>query len=288
MVNNGHEPIRRVPYLGPEDAPYGIEVMSFARLRELGPRERRAAPQRPEFHVLGVVESGTGHHTVDFVRHPLGPGSVLWIRPGVVHRLDGVEDVQGTLVLFRPDFPPPGVARTAADDPFGPACWTVEPARTVRLALEHLRAEYAHPGPAGRAEALRHLLAVLVLRLLPEASVRAGGASPAANEVFAAFRAAVERDFRHSRQVADYAARLGYAPRTLTRATLAATGLTAKRFLDQRVALEARRLLADGDLSAARAAARLGFDDAANFAKFFERHAGTTPGAFRAEAAGRT
>ncbi|MCP2336551.1 helix-turn-helix domain-containing protein [Actinomadura rupiterrae] len=281
MVKNGHEAIATIPYLGPVDAPYGIEVMSFARLRELGPRERRSAAQRPEFHVLGVVERGTGHHTVDFVRHPLGPGSVLWIRPGVVHRLDGVEEIDGALILFRSDFPPPGIARTAADDPFGPSCWTAPPTRPLRTALEHLRAEYMEPSPD--AEVLRHLLAVLILRLLPEASVRAGGASPAANEVFAAFRAAVERDFRRSRQVAHYAAQLGYAPRTLTRATLAATGQTAKRFIDQRVALEARRLLIDADLPAARCAARLGFDDAANFAKFFERHTGMPPGAFRTE-----
>ena len=45
--------------------------------------------------------------------------------------------------------------------------------------------------------------------------------------------------------------------------------------------LEAKRLLAFGDLTVAQCAARLGFDDTANFGKFFERGAGCTPGAFR-------
>jgi len=31
----------------------------------------RAAPQRPRFHVLAVVEQGVGHHTVDFERYDL-------------------------------------------------------------------------------------------------------------------------------------------------------------------------------------------------------------------------
>ncbi len=45
--------------------------------------------------------------------------------------------------------------------------------------------------------------------------------------------------------------------------------------------LEAKRLLAHSDLPAARIADRLGFDDAANFSKFFRQRTGLAPGAFR-------
>jgi AraC-like DNA-binding protein len=277
--------IRQVPYLSPAESPFGLEVMSFGRLRAMGPRERRAAPQRPEFHVLGVVESGTGHHTVDFRRFSLRRGSVLWIRPGQVHQLDGVEQVEGPLLLFRPDFLTPGtIAHAAADDPFGPVTWrTGSP--LAALALDHVVREYAEGAgdpPAARVEVLRQLLAVAVLRLLPDDEVRSGGVRPVGGQVFTRFRAAVERDFAVTRRVADYARALGYSPRTLSRATLATAGLGAKEFVDRRVVLEAKRLLAHGDLPAARCAGRLGFEDAANFSKFFQHHTGMTPGAFRA------
>jgi AraC-like DNA-binding protein len=100
-------------------------------------------------------------------------------------------------------------------------------------------------------------------------------------ELFARFRALVERDFAHSRDVSEYAAQLGYSPRTVSRATHEAFGIAAKQFIDRRVTLEAKRLLAHDELSAAQIATYLGFTSATNFTKFFRRHTGSTPGAFR-------
>jgi AraC-like DNA-binding protein len=137
-------------------------------------------------------------------------------------------------------------------------------------------------------EVLRHLLAVLVLRAAHPAGAadtdREGACE--ASETYVRFRDAVEREFTRSRRVADYARSLGYAPRTLSRATETAAGVGAKEFIDRRVVLEAKRLLAHGDQSAARIADRLGFADATNFSKFFQRRAGATPIAFRAAVRG--
>ena len=71
--------------------------------------------------------------------------------------------------------------------------------------------------------------------------------------------------------------------RTLTRASLSATGRTAKQLVDERVALEAKRLLAESDLAVAEVGARLGFSEATNFGRFFARTVGSSPGQFRAE-----
>jgi AraC-like DNA-binding protein len=69
--------------------------------------------------------------------------------------------------------------------------------------------------------------------------------------------------------------------RTLTRASLLATGRTAKQLLDDRVALEAKRLLAESDLPVAEIGVRLGFGEATNFGRFFARTVGCSPGRFR-------
>jgi AraC-like DNA-binding protein len=75
---------------------------------------------------------------------------------------------------------------------------------------------------------------------------------------------------------------MGCSVRTLTRACLAVTGRTAKQVVDDRVALEARRLLACTSLSVAEVGRRLGFPEPTNFGRFFHREAGLSPGAFRA------
>jgi AraC family transcriptional activator of pobA len=51
--------------------------------------------------------------------------------------------------------------------------------------------------------------------------------------------------------------------------------------LDQRALLEARRLLRYGSLSVAEVGYALGFTDPAYFSRFFARHVGVSPAAFR-------
>jgi transcriptional regulator GlxA family with amidase domain len=71
--------------------------------------------------------------------------------------------------------------------------------------------------------------------------------------------------------------------RTLTRACLAATGRTAKQVIDDRVVLEARRMLAATALPVATIAQRLGFAAPTHFGRLFHRSTGLPPGSFRGE-----
>jgi hypothetical protein len=70
--------------------------------------------------------------------------------------------------------------------------------------------------------------------------------------------------------------------RTLTRASLGRHRPHRQALVDDRVALEAKRLLAESDLPVAEVGARLGFTEATNFGRFFARTVGSSPGAFRA------
>ncbi|WP_306887811.1 helix-turn-helix domain-containing protein [Streptomyces griseoviridis] len=286
IVETGHDRgggVRQLRYAPAVGSAYGVEVLDFAALRRMDPERRRVRPQRPDFHVLALVGSGTGAHEADFRDHALTAGSVVWIRPGMVHRWSDVDTCDGPLVLFRPGFLPGFTAAEAAT----PAGWDLDGPRLclALLAADHLRREHdaAVTGPAlGSPALLAHLLAALLLRVLPAppAPVAPAGGPTA---VFRAYRAAVEAHFATWHQVADYARALGYDVRTLTRATRAATGTGAKAFLDQRVLLEAKRLLAHTDLPVGACARRLGFPDTGNFTTFFRRQTGRPPGAWRAD-----
>ncbi|AXE83709.1 Exoenzyme S synthesis regulatory protein ExsA [Streptomyces sp. Go-475] len=60
--------------------------------------------------------------------------------------------------------------------------------------------------------------------------------------------------------------------------------MSAKKYIDERVLLEAERLLPHTDRAAKDVAAELGFADPSDFTKFFRLRTGTTPGEFRARA----
>ncbi len=258
MVKTG-QVIRQLTYQPPRGAQAPVEVMTFARLRALND----GATQRADFHVLAFVRAGRGTVTADFASHVLAPHTVIWIRPGVVHRWTEIGDLTGDLVLFVPT-EPVGLETSVPWTPGAPA-WR---------ALDHLRYE---SGLASRSpEVLRLLLSALLLRLDPPV---AQGAPP--DGTFQRFRQAVEEDFRTHHDVGHYARRLGYSERTLSRSAHAATGRSAKNYLTERLLLEAKRLLVHDGLTPAACGRRLGFDDPSNFSAFFLRGTGTRPGAWQ-------
>ncbi|MFI0816626.1 AraC family transcriptional regulator [Streptomyces sp. NPDC021098] len=292
MDRNGHAEVTEVPFRPSVGVPPGAAVLDFAGLldRARGHDLDAYAPLRLSFHQLITVRSGMLRCSVDFTEHQLTEGSWMWVRPGQVQQFrSDLTAAAGTVVLFPSGYLGAATAEAARLHGYGwqsPLVPEGEAGKAVRAARELLESEYrAMAGPLeAHVEVVRHLVAVLVLRLahLPGAE----GDRDAGSEAFRRFRRAVERDFARTHRVEDYAARLGYSVRTLTRATRAAVGCGAKRFIDDRVLLEAKRLLVHTELSATAIGERLGFPDATVFTKFFRRRAGETPAGFRTRASG--
>lgn len=294
MDRNGHADVTQVPYRASVGAPPGVEVLDFAGLlaRACGHDIDPYSPRRLTFHEVLTVRSGVLRCSVDFAEHALTEGDWLWVRPGQVYQFrSDLTAADGAVVLFQPGFLSPATVDAAGvDRPFRarPLIPAGPDQDTARQALELLEREYRRPvGPSleSHIEVVRHLLAVLVLRLAQVPGAE-GGEEGEGSEAFRRFQQEVERDFARTHRVGDYARRLGYSVRTLTRATYAAAGCGAKTFVDDRVLLEAKRLLVHTDLAATTIGERLGFPDATVFTRFFRQRAGETPAAFRTRARG--
>ena len=246
-------------------------------LRELTAGGAPDRPQRLDEHVLLLVTAGHGSHAVDFTAYPCRPGTLIWARPGQVISYGRQPGLDATVVRWHPDALAPLGGYPSLAGPAPTVHWQLagededavinEVSQLVVDCRRHRAGEIA-------ADLLRHQLAVLALRL----SSMGGGLGTG---ILARFLRDVEANFAHCRRVEEYAARLGCSVRTLTRACLAATGRAAKQVIDDRAALEARRLLACTDLPVAEIGHRLGFAEPTNFGRFFQREAGLTPGAFR-------
>ena len=75
--------------------------MTFDDLRVRNDR----GTQRADFTVLGFVDSGAGVLAADFAEHAVRAGSVVVLTPGVVHRWQDIDSVEGLLVVFLPTAP---------------------------------------------------------------------------------------------------------------------------------------------------------------------------------------
>ena len=270
--------IDRISYQPPGDYALDIELFTLSEFRRRVSREQLSRAQRLDFHELLYVTEGRCVHMVDFEEWTCKPGALLVLRPGQVQRFDPrAPDCEGWMVLFRAEFLSEK-SRLVVHRRLARAERPI-----VTASLERMFSDTRlFANNRGLADLLRHQLQALLLRLHLAEEARAPTLSPAfLRQRFEAFQGAVDQNLDHAHRVADYAKLLGYSSRSLQRAALEVAGLSAKALVSERVALEAKRLLAHTNEPVAAIAETLGFDEATNFVKFFRREEGQTPGAFR-------
>ncbi|MGY2877021.1 AraC-like DNA-binding protein [Marmoricola sp. URHA0025 HA25] len=296
MVKTGQErsAIRRVHFTPPGPAVADIEVNALAGIRERGGPREFLTSQRLDFDLLLRVEAGTAMHTVDFAELRLEPGDVLWVHAGQVHRWGAIDDIEGPVVMFGPHTVDGPVRELVGSHAVRlRSHWRAADlaGSPVALALDLLIAS-AGGGPDEprtlRQAALTHALTTLVAHLTLVGSAGPAPVARPTHEAYAWFRDHVEEHFRSWHQVGEYADRLGYSARTLNRLARHNTGLTAKELIDERIALEAKRLLSHEDAPVSEVGRQLGFDDASNFSSWFRKQARMTPAAFRTWSRGDT
>jgi AraC-like DNA-binding protein len=263
---------------------HGIFVEAFEECVSV--RQKRMEVHRHDYVELFQLQ-GQGSVLIDFENHPLSGKSLVAIGAGRVHAWQA-KRMTGLYIAFTQEFfdgsgPPPSAL---FDYPFlfGGELSSVihlnpkqgEQAQDLFRDI-HLEFE-KHEKLA--AEMIHHQLRLLMVHL----SRLYAATSPAA---FAAvglvrrFRQAVEKSFRASTSVRDYAQTLGVTTSHLNESLRLETGLTARDLIRARRILEAKRLLLHSELSMAEIGYELGFEDPSYFSRFIRRELKTSPAELR-------
>jgi len=106
-------------------------------------------------------------------------------------------------------------------------------------------------------------------------------AHPDGSLVVTRFKKLVWQCFAHNRTISDYATCLNISADYLSAIVKERTGKNARDIVAERVLLEAKRLLLYTQFSVAEIADHLQFSEPSHFARFFRRHTGDRPLAFR-------
>ncbi|MDB6043766.1 MAG: transcriptional regulator, AraC family [Gammaproteobacteria bacterium] len=282
-------------YHPPQPYTLDLEILSVSALRRRVSANFLRKPERITFHLLICVTSGRCSHMVDFRTVECVQGSVVSLHPGQVQRYDVSTGWQGWLVLFRPEFLQPQETETPLNELDVFRQLDALPSHLQLQEFEHsavvesiarMSSDTQRDARAGVLHALlRTQLHAMLIRLHLAQARREGPRidPPALVKCFRRYRLAVEEQFQKRHTVAGYAKLLGCSEKSLGRAVQKIAGITAKEFLSQRIALEAKRLLVHTALPVSVIADHLGFDEPTNFVKFFRREVRQSPGAFRAE-----
>ncbi|MFN3547797.1 MAG: helix-turn-helix domain-containing protein [Mesorhizobium sp.] len=246
-------------------------------------------PHRHEaFFQMLHISGGNGEVLAGDAYHGFAAGTVIFIPPGVVHGFRFSRDIGGLVVTVlreRLDIPGAASPHLAA---FASQPRIVSDAeKTARLAVDSLHriaAEIAGHG-IGRLMLAEALVTAAVIDIARASGARAEQPpDPDSRDQQRLERLAslVNAHFREHRPAAFYAERIGISAAHLNRITRARTARSLQDLIAARLMEEARRSLVFTFLPVQAISHDLGFSDPAYFSRFFSRHAGESPAAYRA------
>lgn len=277
------------------DLPPQVEsLFHFRQLASLNvSAQRPEIPHRHNFHELIWIRAGRGRHAIDGTPCELLPGTCYFIAKGQVHQFLEGRRVEGCVVRFADEL----IADVRGIEESGTPLAlfnSIGVAQGVRLDAAEM-AEYAdlfslmaseflRPPQAGRREILGSLVRIALVKLgraLMRSHARANAPGEPRAELFRAFILLLERDFGHHHAAAHYAAALNVTPRRLTDAARLCTGRMPKGIIEERLILEAKRMLQFTQRPTKEIAYDLGFQDPSYFSKVFKRLARCSPLEYR-------
>lgn len=101
--------------------------------------------------------------------------------------------------------------------------------------------------------------------------------SAAQLELVRRYHILVEQHFKEKHQVAQYAELLFKSPKTLSNLFKKTNDASPLKIINERIVLEAKRLLLFSNMNADEIGYELGYKEASHFSKFFKTHTGFPP-----------
>jgi len=238
---------------------------------------------RFEHFVWIWVQQGECRHVLDFAETVQQTGEWLLIRPKQIHHFAGAADWDGWGISFAPQILTPDISDKLRRLPsHSKVAQQHAPLLTQMMhTLSDLR--YADDlAQSAKATLVQQQLGVFLTWLSSVYSPQ-NALPDLPKQRWQAFCALLETHFSTQHQLAFYADALSCHEKTLNQTCRQYAGQTAKQFVNQRILLESKRLLAYTKASVKEIAWQLGFEEATHFGKFFKKEMQKTPLEFRKE-----
>ena len=229
------------------------------------------------FYEIIWFQKGSGTHYVDFNQYAIAPGTIIFISPGQIHSFDTKHDQEGYVLK---------ICAELFDDFVSLSCVTVQDkdSAALEMLVAAMQEELKKEDSLGHREALHALVklfVIMVRRSYAEINPSAPNPHKVSYKAFLNFRKLIEENYCRLHTVKDYASLLNVSSKTLTLYVNECSKYSPLELINNRIILEAKRLLRYSVLSVKEIAFRLGFEDPSFFAKFFKRLVKQSPADYR-------
>lgn len=250
-------------------------------------------PHRHDYYTVLFVQEGYGTHVVDFKTYEFGSNQVFFVAPGQIHQVNTLERPKGWVITFSRDFliensiPETFLQNINLFRSFGDTPPIVIDEQNLGK-LDNILAQMEECFPLRDSHRNRALGALLQLFLiycnhictLCNAPDQPDEESTGAT-MLRDFKDLVETRYQDWHKVQEYASELNITPKHLSHTIKLITGKTAKEYIQDRLLLEAKRLLRHTELSMKEISYELGFEEPLHFSGFFKKQEGVSATTFR-------
>ncbi|MEO8764117.1 MAG: helix-turn-helix domain-containing protein [Ginsengibacter sp.] len=242
---------------------------------------------RHDFFFVLALEKGSGTHEIDFTQYQVSDNSIFILRPGQVHRLELKSGSTGFLVEFDTSFyHPEGIITYQRLIRAGNKNFCEFEAGSLKKLLGVLSCMFNEfvSRQEGYIEVIKASLDIFFIEFIrqsknPHSILETG--NPYTQERLEDFLQQLEIHIINLKQVSQYADLLNLSTYQLNAITKASVGKSASELISDQIILEAKRYLLATPSQVKDIAAHLGYEDISYFIRFFRKHTGYSPEAFR-------
>ncbi len=242
---------------------------------------------RHNFFFFLALKTGSGSHEIDFIPYTVKDNTVFILRPGQVHQLVLNAGATGYLIEFNNEYyHPKGKTsnqrlRKAANKNY---C-TFEPARFDKLyTLLTLMFQEFSLREDGYQDIIKSSLDIFFIEYIrqsPNAGFDSLTTTSYTQERFEEYLELLEKHIARHKQVFQYTEWMNLSSYQLNEITKSSVGKTASDLINEQIILEAKRYLLATSNQVKDIADQLGYEDNSYFIRFFKKHVGYSPEAFR-------
>ncbi|MFB6319567.1 helix-turn-helix domain-containing protein [Saccharicrinis sp. FJH54] len=288
---SGHTEIKTYALTGQNDDPVEFILKDVAALYD-EMEGRPDKPHRHDYYTIILLEKAKGRHNIDFRTYELFDHSLFFVYPGQVHQVIASERPTGWVLNFSKLFLVKNhIPDKMVDDVYlfnehgetPPLPLNAEQFDYFKTLVSHI-SDYTQQQIEYKSDALGALLKLLLIQSNNHCSLQKTDdlqSLETGNQLVRNFKQLIEKHFRVSHKVSDYAGMLSVTSDYLNKSVKTLTGKSAKEYILHRIILEAKRSLLFTELSNKELAYFLGFEEPAHFSNFFKRYSGLSPLDFR-------
>ncbi|MGE8428169.1 MAG: AraC family transcriptional regulator [Sphingobacterium sp.] len=241
-------------------------------------------PHKHDFFIIDLFDKAKGIHTIDFQDYQIGNRQVHVLFPGQVHNWSIEPETTGYQLMIDKVF----FERFSPYFRFSFTNYINNPVIPLKAESFDLL-KYEFNAIKNELEVKDSLQDVISLRVAVIAAIVSKDAEELftdakvfqSNPKLAKFNSLIGLHFKQEKLVTFYASLLNISPNYLNILCKKHLYISATQLIQQRVLLEAKRLLQSTDLSIKQIAFELGFIDHSYFSNYFKNQTGITPSDFR-------